>query len=84
MSSLSTTSGSVGAPGSNPWGDPAHGGLTPWTDRVRPPVPPAGGAREVRTMLAGWRPPGATLPADLLAEAEAAAAIDHQRELAAA
>jgi DNA transposition AAA+ family ATPase len=33
------------------------------------------GAAEVRTLLAGWRPPGATLPADLLADAEAVAAI---------
>ena len=33
------------------------------------------GAAEVRTLLAGWRPPGAALPADLLADAEAVAAI---------
>ena len=33
------------------------------------------GAPEIRTLLAGWRPPGATLPADLLADAEAVAAI---------
>jgi DNA transposition AAA+ family ATPase len=33
------------------------------------------GAPEVRTLLAGWRPPGAALPADLLADAEAVAAI---------
>ena len=33
------------------------------------------GATEVRTLLADWRPPGATLPADLLADAEAVAAI---------
>jgi DNA transposition AAA+ family ATPase len=33
------------------------------------------GGPEVRTLLAGWRPPGATLPADLLADAGAAAAI---------
>jgi len=33
------------------------------------------GAPEVRTLLAGWRPPGAALPADLLADAEATAAI---------
>src|SRR5436305_11917549 len=33
------------------------------------------GAPEVRTLLAGWRPPGATLPADLLADAGVAAAI---------
>ena len=33
------------------------------------------GAPEVRTLLAGWRPPGAALPEDLLADAEAVAAI---------
>jgi DNA transposition AAA+ family ATPase len=33
------------------------------------------GAAEVRTLLAGWRPRGATLPEDLLADAEAVAAI---------
>jgi DNA transposition AAA+ family ATPase len=33
------------------------------------------GAAEVRTLLVGWRPPGATLPADLLADADAVAAI---------
>ena len=33
------------------------------------------GAPEVRTLLAGWRPPEAALPADLLADAEAVAAI---------
>jgi DNA transposition AAA+ family ATPase len=33
------------------------------------------GAAEVRTLLAGWRPPGAALPADLLGDAEAVAAI---------
>ena len=33
------------------------------------------GASEVRTLLAGWRPPGVPLPADLLADAEGAAAI---------
>lgn len=33
------------------------------------------GAAEVRKLLAGWRPPGAALPADLLADAEAVAAI---------
>jgi DNA transposition AAA+ family ATPase len=30
---------------------------------------------EVRTLLAGWRPPGVALPADLLADAEAVATI---------
>src|SRR3954467_14299499 len=33
------------------------------------------GAPEVRTLLASWRPPGTTLPEDLLADAEAVAAI---------
>jgi DNA transposition AAA+ family ATPase len=33
------------------------------------------GAAEVRTLLADWRPPGAALPADLLGDAEAVAAI---------
>ena len=33
------------------------------------------GAPDVRTLLAGWCPPGAALPADLLADAEAVAAI---------
>lgn len=33
------------------------------------------GAPEVRTLLAGWHPPGAVLPADLLADADAVAAI---------
>ena len=33
------------------------------------------GAAEVRTLLAGWRPPGVTLPEDLLADAEGVAAI---------
>ena len=33
------------------------------------------GAPEVRELLGGWRPPGATLPDDLLADAEAVAAI---------
>ena len=33
------------------------------------------GAPEVRTLLAGWRPPGVSLPTDLLADAEAVAAI---------
>ncbi len=33
------------------------------------------GAAEVRTPLADWRPPGAAPPADLLADAEAVAAI---------
>jgi DNA transposition AAA+ family ATPase len=33
------------------------------------------GAPEVRTLLAGWRPPGVALPADLLADAEGVAAI---------
>jgi DNA transposition AAA+ family ATPase len=33
------------------------------------------GAAEVRTLLAGWRPPGVALPEDLLADAEAVAAI---------
>ena len=33
------------------------------------------GAPEVRTLLAGWRPPEAALPADLLADAEAVASI---------
>jgi DNA transposition AAA+ family ATPase len=33
------------------------------------------GATEVCTLLAGWRPPGVTLPEDLLADAEAVAAI---------
>ena len=33
------------------------------------------GAAEVRTLLAGWRPLEAALPADLLADAEAVAAI---------
>jgi DNA transposition AAA+ family ATPase len=33
------------------------------------------GATEVRELLAGWRPPGATLPDDLLADAEAVATI---------
>ena len=33
------------------------------------------GAAEVRTLLAGWRPPGVALPADLLADAGAVAAI---------
>ena len=38
---------------------------------------------EVRTLLAGWRPPGATLPADLLAEFEAwGRASDRALELA--
>jgi DNA transposition AAA+ family ATPase len=33
------------------------------------------GAPEVRALLAGWRPPGVALPEDLLADAEAVAAI---------
>jgi DNA transposition AAA+ family ATPase len=33
------------------------------------------GTTEVRSLLAGWRPPGVALPTDLLADAEAAAAI---------
>ena len=33
------------------------------------------GAAEVRTLLAGWRPPGVSLPEDLLADAEGVAAI---------
>jgi class 3 adenylate cyclase len=33
------------------------------------------GATEVRELLGGWRPPGATLPDDLLADAEAVATI---------
>ena len=33
------------------------------------------GATEVRSLLAGWRPPGVTLPEDLLADAEGVAAI---------
>jgi DNA transposition AAA+ family ATPase len=33
------------------------------------------GAAEVRTLLAGWRPPGVPLPEDLLADAEGVAAI---------
>ena len=33
------------------------------------------GVPEVRTLLAGWRPPVAALPEDLLADAEAVAAI---------
>src|SRR5436305_5787096 len=33
------------------------------------------GATEVRTLLAGWRPPGVALPEDLLADAEGAASI---------
>ena len=33
------------------------------------------GAPEVRTLLAGWRPPGVALPEDLLADAEGVAAI---------
>ena len=33
------------------------------------------GAAEVRTLLAGWRPPGVALPEDLLADAEGVAAI---------
>jgi DNA transposition AAA+ family ATPase len=33
------------------------------------------GATEVRTLLAEWRPPGVALPADLLADVEAVAAI---------
>ncbi|WP_199756854.1 AAA family ATPase [Tautonia sociabilis] len=33
------------------------------------------GAPEVRELLGGWRPPGATLPDDLLADAEAVATI---------
>jgi DNA transposition AAA+ family ATPase len=33
------------------------------------------GAPEVRTLLAGWRPPGVQLPQDLLADAEGVAAI---------
>jgi DNA transposition AAA+ family ATPase len=33
------------------------------------------GVSEVRTLLEGWRPPGAALPEDLLADAEAVAAI---------
>lgn len=33
------------------------------------------GVSEVHTLLAGWRPPGAALPEDLLADAEAVAAI---------
>jgi hypothetical protein len=33
------------------------------------------GATEVRTLLAEWRPPGVALPEDLLADAEAVAAI---------
>jgi DNA transposition AAA+ family ATPase len=33
------------------------------------------GTGEVRTLLAGWRPPGVTLPEDLLADAEGVAAI---------
>ena len=33
------------------------------------------GAAEVRTLLAGWRPAGVTLPEDLLADAEGVAAI---------
>jgi DNA transposition AAA+ family ATPase len=33
------------------------------------------GAPEVRTLLAGWRPPGVTLPENLLADAEGVAAI---------
>jgi DNA transposition AAA+ family ATPase len=33
------------------------------------------GTSEVRTLLTGWRPPGATLPEDLLADGEAVAAI---------
>jgi DNA transposition AAA+ family ATPase len=32
-------------------------------------------AMEVRTLLAGWRPPGVTLPEDLLADAEGVAAL---------
>ncbi len=33
------------------------------------------GATEIRTLLAGWRPPGVALPEDLLSDAEAVAAI---------
>jgi DNA transposition AAA+ family ATPase len=33
------------------------------------------GAAEVRTLLAGWRPPGVTLPEDLLADPEGVATI---------
>src|SRR5690606_5238110 len=33
------------------------------------------GTLEVRELLGGWRPPGATLPDDLLADAEAVATI---------
>jgi DNA transposition AAA+ family ATPase len=33
------------------------------------------GTTEVRALLAGWRPPGVALPEDLLADAEAVAAI---------
>jgi DNA transposition AAA+ family ATPase len=33
------------------------------------------GAAEVRELLAGWRPPGATLPEDLLDDADAVAAL---------
>jgi DNA transposition AAA+ family ATPase len=33
------------------------------------------GAAEVRTLLAGWRPPGVSLPEDLLADAEGVATI---------
>ena len=33
------------------------------------------GAAEVRTLLASWRPPGATLPEDLLADPEGVATI---------
>ncbi|HEY2155811.1 MAG TPA: AAA family ATPase, partial [Isosphaeraceae bacterium] len=33
------------------------------------------GAAEVRTLLAGWRPPGVVLPEDLLADAEGVATM---------
>ena len=33
------------------------------------------GAPEMRTLLAGWRPPGVRLPEDLLADADAVAAV---------
>ena len=45
-----------------------------FADRLRARVP-AVGASEVRTLLAEWRPPGVSLPADLLADTEGVAAI---------
>ena len=44
------------------------------------------GAAEVRTLLAGWRPPGVSLPEDLLADAEGGRGDHpgHRRELPAA